>query len=73
MSNAIGRLKEIAEQTGEPIEEMIPRIVREEGSTNKAANRLSVTPNAIRYWMVKLGYKPRFRNAVTWEKETVSE
>lgn len=62
------KLKGIAASNGESIEEMIPRVVKEEGSATRAAQRLGVAPNAIRYWLKKLGYQARFNEPVTWEK-----
>ncbi len=61
-----GQLLKIAEEMGEPIETLVPRIVREEGSTYKAAVRLGVAPNTIRYWMLKLGYRAESTLVVDW-------
>lgn len=71
MSNARGahRLRKIAEELGEPIEELIPRVVREEGAMYRAAQRLGVAPNTVRYWLKRLGYN----TATTSQIELVKE
>lgn len=58
----------IAREMGEPIEELVPRIVAEERSTYRAAVRLGVSPNTIRYWMLKLGYEATPETTVIWRQ-----
>lgn len=63
-----GRLKDIAQSMGETIEDLVPRVVQEEGTAMAAARRLGVSSNTILYWLKKLGYEARFNEPVTWEK-----
>lgn len=63
-----GKLKQIAKEMGEPIEKLVPRIVAEESSTYRAAARLGVAPNTIRYWMLKLGYEATQGQSVVWRQ-----
>lgn len=63
-------LKKTAEQFNEPLETLIPRIVREEGSITKAAHRLGVYPNALQYWMRTNGYRLITRQVADVVKES---
>lgn len=68
MSNSAhrGKLLKIAEQIGEPIDTLVPRMVEEEGSVHRAAYRLNVAPNTIIYWMRKLGFRADTKTVTTW-------
>jgi hypothetical protein len=63
------KLKDIADELGEPLETLIPRIVQEEGAVHRAAVRLGVAPNSINNWLKKHGYRPVTTMTVTWAKE----
>ncbi len=67
MSNH-GKIHRFAADADEPIETFLPRIVREEGSTYRAAAKLGVAPNTVIYWMRKLGYEARMRVVVEWTR-----
>jgi sugar diacid utilization regulator len=43
---------------GEPLETLLPRLVKEKGSIHAAAAELDVAPNAVGYRMKKMGYTP---------------
>lgn len=62
------RLKDIADAYGEPIEDLLPRVVSEEGSISGAARKLGVASNAIRYWLKKMNYAATTRRIVELEK-----
>lgn len=49
----MAKLEQIASDAGEPLETLIPRVIREQGSVHKAAIVLGVYPNAIRHWLEK--------------------
>ncbi len=68
VSNRTRKLAAIALERGEPLEVLIPRVVRETGSANAAARELDVAQGTILYWMKKLGYKAQYREVVVWEK-----
>lgn len=65
--NRPNKLKEIAASQGEAVEQLIPRIVREEGSIAGAARRLGVGNTTIRYWLKKLGLKVESRRVSVLE------
>lgn len=64
-----GRLEAIAKLYGETIDDLVPRIVQEEGTINKAAARLHVTPATVRKVMVRLGYVAKAQAPIVWERE----
>lgn len=68
-----GELQRIADEEygGEPIAKLVPRMVEQEGSARKAALRLGVSRETIRYWMKKLGYQAN-QSSVSWVKEAQS-
>ncbi len=68
-----GRLRAIAEQQGETIELLIPRMIKEERTCQAAAQRLGVSTNTVRYWLLKLGYEAQSQQNVTWEKAEAPE
>lgn len=47
------RLKTIERERGEPLEALIPRLIKEEGTVFGAAVALGVHPNTISYWLRK--------------------
>lgn len=53
----------------EPFETALPRLVNEHGSLTKAAGVIGFAPNALRYWMQKLGYTPQRRLTFEWVKD----
>lgn len=64
-----GRLQAIAQELGEPIETLVPRMVQQTGSVARAAYALDVSPNSILYWLKKLGYEPHQSSSVIWVKK----
>ena len=67
------RLKEFAAKTGEPIAQLVPRVIREEGSIYGAAQRLGVAPNTIQYWLKKLGLVVRYRQVAEVVRADIQE
>lgn len=63
------QLKAKARELKEPLEILIPRVVREEGSISGAARRLDVSAGSIRYWLRKFNYVTEVRHIVTLEQE----
>lgn len=53
---------------GESLEQVLPRLVKEEGSIQRVAVRLDVFPNAIRHWVKKNGYRLSSKRTLSLEK-----
>ena len=49
------RLPEIEVERGEPLEQLIPRLLNEKGNVKDVADELDVHPNTISRWMKKEG------------------
>jgi len=64
------KLEAIAASLGESLDELIPRVITEEGSIFKAAQRLGVYPNTIQNWIKRNNYRLTTRQVATLEKET---
>lgn len=67
------RLKELAAQTGDTPENLVPRTIREEGSVLAAALKLGVAPNTLRYWLKKLGIRAETHSVTTLEQQPQPE
>lgn len=68
--NKARSVREVVEgMYGEPFETALPKLVNEYGSLTQAAGVIGFAPNALRYWMQKLGYVPQRRLSFEWVKE----
>jgi hypothetical protein len=63
-----GRLKEIAEEYGQPLDVLIPRVISEEGSIIRAAMKLGVNTNTLQNWIRANGYSLKTRQVASLEK-----
>lgn len=58
------RLKEIEQEHGIPLEQLIPNLLNRLGSQKAVADHLGVSQATISLWCTENGYSPR----TVWEK-----
>ncbi len=52
------KLKQLADEHGEPLETLIPRLIEETGSVNGATQKLGLSANnIISWWLMKNGLR----------------
>lgn len=68
---ARGTLNRIAQEHGESLETLIPRLLREHKTVVKVAAHLDVYPHTIQNWLKRNGYHKQAH--VTWVKNPNGE
>jgi len=66
-----GYLQQLAAEQGVSVEELVVRAVKREGTAQRAAKKLGVTRQTVRYGLLQLGYEAG-RKTVVWSKEQQS-